>query len=320
MKLSLFIVSSSLATRVILCQSPGMVAFQNRDPSARPPVDAPFFSENGLRLSGTNYLAQLYAGITPEYLVPVGDAVPFLTGSFSGYFFGGRRDIPFVEGGRYAWLQVRAWESAAGRTFEQSAVRGGWTGISNELYIRTFDPACPECGAPSPLIGLQYPGPPLIVRDPQDQRGRVGGTANLSVISSSGIRPFYQWYEGVSGDTNAPISGATNDVLTTPPLPATNTTFWVNVYDSAGSTNSASAAVQVFPAESVLVKLEMVARLPGLIIDALPDRTYRIQYSPSPALTNWINLVDLTFYRTPFTFIDEDARNAPNRFYRVVVP
>jgi len=47
----------------------------------------------------------------------------------------------------------------------------------------------------------------------------------------------YQWYEGVSGDTSSPVSGATTAIFTTPVLSA-STNYWVRLTTSCGTVDS----------------------------------------------------------------------------------
>ncbi len=168
-----------------LALAQGTVRFSNLDPR----IDAPFYNDQGVLLEGTNYLVQLYAGISPETLVAVDEPVPFRTGDLRGYFVedGGTVTIYFISNGGSVWVQVRAWEAAGGSSFERAALSGRWTGISNELFLpRTGDPLAVAPILPVPLIGLEYPGAPIIVREPEDQFVREGEQASLSVIGSGG--------------------------------------------------------------------------------------------------------------------------------------
>jgi hypothetical protein len=298
----------------------GTVWFSNKSGQ----VDVPFFDNRGNRLEGTNYLAQLYASPSEsgDGLVPVGNAVQFMTGADSGYFQGGAVLIPFIHWRDAVWVQVRAWEADGGTSFESAALSGKWTGISNVLFVPdTGDPS----GAGSPpvlpvrMIGLQYPGSPIIVGQPQDQRIRAGERAQFSVVGSGGITLSYQWYQGRRGDTSQSVAGATNATLTTAPL-STNTAFWVNLSTSAGATNSDSANVSVYPLNAALLTMQRGACLPTLTIDGAVDTRYRLQFSTNLNLANWIDLLDFTLLTNRFDFIDSESTNSPSRVYRAVVP
>jgi hypothetical protein len=85
------------------------------------------------RLAGTVYSAQIYAGSTPGILRPIGASLTFPIGSYAGYpggQFGFARTIPDVPNGQLAYLQVRAWESARGTSYEQARASGGKYGFS----------------------------------------------------------------------------------------------------------------------------------------------------------------------------------------------
>ncbi len=324
--LAVTVVAHLVATPLGFCQ--GRVQFANRvppPPGTNTVVDTPFYEVNGTLLAGTNYVVQLYAGKVvagrggPDSLIPVGEPVTFAT---NGYFYGGVVTIPgeIVGCNGSAWVQVRAWEVAAGTTFEASALAGGWTGISGVLFLATTGGPCGGVPiGPVPLFGLTYPGNPVIVRQPQDLRVRAGRGGSQSVTGSGGVALFYQWYQGESGSTDQTISGATNATFLTPLL-ATNATFWVKLSSSAGSTNSTTANVTVYPANAALLNLQEVAGLPGLVVDGSPGTSYRVQYKTNLNLAGWTDLVDLSLHTSPFTLIDSSASNSPARFYRVVAP
>jgi hypothetical protein len=199
----------------------GTIEFLNLHPILVGRVDAPFFDERGVRLEGPDFLAQLYAWKPFEGYLPVGTATPFQT---NGYFKGPTISIPFIPDFGPVWVQVRAWETAAGTTFEEAALSAGWTGTSSQLFVPLTGSdtiVTPIPGAT--LIGLIYPGKPWIVRHPQPQVVRSGFRAELSVVASSGVASTYQWYEVTQpGESpfERPIEGATNAVYRTPLLEA----------------------------------------------------------------------------------------------------
>ena len=77
-------------------------------------------------------------------------------------------------------------------------------------------------GTPSGLAA------PTITTQPADQTVNVGQTATLSVVATGSQPLSYQWYQGQSGNTSAPVSGATNSSFTTPALTST-VLYWVQV-------------------------------------------------------------------------------------------
>jgi hypothetical protein len=82
----------------------------------------------------------------------------------------------------------------------------------------------------------------------------TSGFAAALTVTPSGSGPFsYQWYEGVSGTTTTPISGATNATYTTPALTA-NKSYWVRVTGTCSGTtsvNSNTANLTVSTASSI---------------------------------------------------------------------
>lgn len=97
-----------------------------------------------------------------------------------------------------------------------------------------------------------YPGgtcgpvcsPPLISGHPQSQTISPGQTVTLSVAATGTSGPFtYQWFVGLSGNTNNPIAGATTSSFTV--TPGTTTSYWVRVTSGCGSANSNTATIGV---------------------------------------------------------------------------
>jgi len=281
-------------------------------------VDVPFFDELGVRLEGPRYVAQLYFWKADTGFHPAGSPVAFDTKTNSGYFFGGKVLLPGVVGGAPAWVQVRAWDIDGGATFEQAALTGAWTGLSEVLFLQFTGCDCVPPIIPPQLIGLQYPGSPIIVRQPQPAVAQPGEIANLAVIASSGVQMSYQWYQQPNERPDGLIPGATNATYTTPALNNT-TTFWVSVSNSAGSVLSDKATVTVV-ADAPRLTLERAGALPVLSLDGLVGFTYRIEYSTNLSATNWTSLVELSLRTSPFTFNDSGWSNSPARFYRAVAP
>ena len=87
---------------------------------------------------------------------------------------------------------------------------------------------------------------PTITNQPDSTTINSGGTTTLTV-GAAGTSPKFQWFQGASGITTAPVSGATSASFTTPVLNAT-TTYWVRASNSEGTANSNAATVTVrFP-------------------------------------------------------------------------
>jgi PKD repeat protein len=85
---------------------------------------------------------------------------------------------------------------------------------------------------------------PGITTQPQSQTINSGTTGTMSVVATGSAPLTYQWYQGSSGDTTNPISGATNSSFTTPAL-TTTTNYWVRVTNSAGNADSNAATITI---------------------------------------------------------------------------
>ena len=117
-----------------------------------PPIDAPVFDVDGItKLSGSNYLAQLYGGPTIASLRPVGNPSPFRTGSATGYFYPKQVVLPTVPSDSTAVVQVRAWDVTAGASYEEARGMGGKFGKSSLLTLQVGG----GLSLPANLIGLE---------------------------------------------------------------------------------------------------------------------------------------------------------------------
>ena len=100
--------------------------------------NAPIHDVDGTTpLEGANFLVQVYAGPTSEILRPVGAAIPFFTGTLAGYIRGVQREIPDVGPGQSVYVQLRAWASAAGASYEEARAAGGKFGFSPVVHAIT---------------------------------------------------------------------------------------------------------------------------------------------------------------------------------------
>ena len=264
----------------------GTIALVNRlPPNPRLPprfLDAPFFDDEGVLLVGSSYLVQLYAGNSPGEMFPWGTPISFSSGYNSpGYFYGTQGVLVYAtSGGGYVWAQVRAWQSAGGLTFEDAARSGAWTGTSISLFTPTGNPFADPPEAPARMFGLRYPGSPMLVDPPANQSVRAGTPATLTARRQGGVELFYQWYGGEKGDTSQPIAGATNATYTTEPL-TVNTSYWMKVYYSLGTTNilRLGAQVTVYPADGVSLEIKLSSGNPAVLINGLVNHRYRVESS-----------------------------------------
>lgn len=87
---------------------------------------------------------------------------------------------------------------------------------------------------------------PTITTQPASQTIESGLTATVTVVATGTAPLSYQWYQGASGTTTTPISGATSSSYTTPAL-TVSTSYWVQVSNSVGSVDSTAATITVVP-------------------------------------------------------------------------
>lgn len=189
----LVLVVFELGTSEALTQDGGTVRFSNRYLNGL--VNAPFFNQK-LEYLDEKYMAQIYAWNPEIGFVAVGSTTPFFSQEAkNGYFNGGYSDIHFIEPLSQVWVQVRAWFSEAGATFEDAALAGAWTGASNFVYLPITGGRGEPPYVPAPMIGLKYPGAPIIVQQPKPKTIQARSKVTLSVVASSGVEATYQWFQ-----------------------------------------------------------------------------------------------------------------------------
>ena len=135
----------------------GTVNFVNRITGT---LDAPVYLNGvgGTLLSGANFLAQLYYGTSPteSSLTPITDPpTPFRTGTGAGYWNAGAdstRVLPVIAPNSVVYLQVRAWDSTFGATYDIAKAAGGVWGDSN-VFTAIAGGGSPPV-APANMTGL----------------------------------------------------------------------------------------------------------------------------------------------------------------------
>jgi len=138
-----------------------------------PAVSGPVFDAVGSPLTGPQYRAELWGnGTDPSALVPAfyseayqqrGELVrvfaPFGTGDRAGYIRPGQENglgVANPDVGDKCWLQVRAWDTTLGATYEEVAAKGiGGYGESPVFTARGGVPNAENPDLPWPLYGLQ---------------------------------------------------------------------------------------------------------------------------------------------------------------------
>ncbi len=128
----------------------GQIVYGNYVPPAG--INAPVFDVDcQTRLEGPRFVWEVYAGLAPDQLQPLGLILPFKTGPAAGYIESRIYDIPGAHTDDLAYTQLRAWDSEAGPTYEAAVVAGGKYGASNIVPIYVVWPP----GPPEWPIGLQ---------------------------------------------------------------------------------------------------------------------------------------------------------------------
>ena len=86
-------------------------------------------------------------------------------------------------------------------------------------------------------------GPAITTQPAPSQTIASGTTATLSVVASGTAPLTYQWYQGASGVTTAPVG--TNSASFTTAALTVATSYWVRVSNLYGQADSATAAITI---------------------------------------------------------------------------
>jgi len=133
----------------------------------------------------------------------------------------------------------------------------------------------------SSVIITSTPGNVAIVANDRAQLN-VSATGNGSLV--------YQWYQGATGVTTAPISGATAALFTTPTL-SVSTNYWVRVTDAGGIAVDSAAATVAVSATSPLAVTHAVMG-PGYSGGGAVTVTNTITYTgAAPSSISWSTLL-----------------------------
>jgi hypothetical protein len=140
-------VTGALITRAF---GQGTINFQNIN------VQVPVYQSDGVtRLSGPQFLAELFAGPSATNLAAIATTSFLTTTNGAGYFDGGTVAVNTVAYGQFAWVQVDVWNTSSGALFNQaqaSGLRNSWW-QSSIFSVQTGDPF-PTPIPPGVLIGL----------------------------------------------------------------------------------------------------------------------------------------------------------------------
>lgn len=98
---------------------------------------------------------------------------------------------------------------------------------------------------------MPAPTPAVFLTQPASSTINQNQSVTLSV-TMQGTGPItYQWYQGESGVTTTPISGATSASYTTPALTGTQFRYWVRATNPVGNSDSSTAVITLNQPPSV---------------------------------------------------------------------
>lgn len=250
MKLNNLLLSLSVLLYSLIPANGQDTAYGNIHPTNIKSIpDGVFYDNKGVKLSRDNHLVQMYSWKEELGFVAVGEPIPFAR-NWPGIFY--INDIfgvfSIFQCGP-AWIQFRAWEKSKRKSreesFEAAALSGAWTGCSN--IILTPKTGCSTGNPPriSPrLTEIKYPGPPVIVKQPDSQTIQANSRLELSVVASSGVEAKYQWYQEPSDSPGGIIYGA-NLPTYVPDGISQETQYWVTISNIAGAVTSERAKISV---------------------------------------------------------------------------
>jgi hypothetical protein len=95
-------------------------------------------TDAGVGVTGANYFAQLYFSTSQNGSYTAIDAskTGFRTGAAAGFVVPLQVAVPGqLPGSTGVWVQMRAWEGAAGSSYESVAAANGKVGISNNINV-----------------------------------------------------------------------------------------------------------------------------------------------------------------------------------------
>jgi hypothetical protein len=152
--------------------------------------NAPVFDLDGYTpLSGSSFLAQLYAGPSLEQLRPAGTPLPFSTGGLAGYFGPQIVTLANVAPSSNTVVQVRAWDATRGDTYEEARSLGGRFGKSALFNVATGGgPLGPGCLAGVSSFSLQAGLPQFTVGTVQFVERQPPNIIVWAVVGQAGYR------------------------------------------------------------------------------------------------------------------------------------
>jgi len=239
-------------------------------------INAPFFDSDGTtRLAGENYRASLYIGPvgTPtEFLVRVGPAQPFRTGTSAGYWQPVNIQVPAVVPGAPILAQVRFWDTQGGTlvTFEEAQGSGAKIGFSSVLQLN-LSPS-----GTTPLTGLRSASlqAPVSISTIANRIINQNGSTGPIPFTLSGYSPFTVAVNATSSNPSLiradsfifAGTGSSRSVAITPLLDQSGTaTITLTARNASGGSASTSFLITVVPVNDIM-RLHIVREATNTIV------------------------------------------------------
>jgi hypothetical protein len=150
-----------------------------------------------------------------------------------------------------------------------------------------------------------------IIEQPRGLIVSPGSTATFRVLAGGDPPLRYRWRR--SGTT---LIGQTNDTLVVSNVTNTDVNVYsVIVTNLYGGQLSRSVHLSTFTISQGPdgVGLDLNGRVLS------PPAVYEIQYVSAPDATNWLTITNLPLTSTPYRFVDPEATNTTQRYYRAVM-
>jgi hypothetical protein len=162
------------------------------------------------------------------------------------------------------------------------------------------------------LAGIEPPAPPQIIGQPQSQIVGAGTNVGFSVLVASGIPLGYQWS---FNQTNAFLTEPNALLTLTNAQLADSGVYSVVVTNAYGSVTSSLANLTVYLTAAAVLNgpVALAGNQVQFTIGGVAGFKYAVEASTN--LADWVRVVTNT---SPFVFVDAQAGNYGQRFYRAV--
>lgn len=286
--------------------------------------------------SGLSLVAVLYAGTSAGILSLQTSVV--LSGAnwlSPGRMAGKNVTLSNVAGGSPAYFQVFVMDTGAtqpntipggaGGPYFVGATYFGTSGLFTAVPGTSIAFPNLATGASStwPVVPLDAAGclecvPPWFLINPSNSVVNLGDDVTLNAMADDYVAPpfssiSYQWRKQF-----VPITGATNNYLTLTNVSlAAAANYDVMASNEYGSSPSAVATLRVL-VPAVLGSLTYTPQNQfQFTVTGAPGTNYVVQVSTNLLTGQWVSVATNA---SPFIFVDSNAQNFPERFYRVYSP